>query len=56
VIQWVHNLQGMGCDLEYFVVECDQQCREIEQEVKGGVGVVVGKSGVTTVCLGWMTT
>jgi len=44
----------MGCDLEHFVVECDQQCTEIEQAGKGGVGIVVGKSGVTAVCLGWM--
>jgi len=44
----------MGYDLEHFVVEFDQQCREIEQAGKGGVGVVVGKSGVAAVCLGWM--
>jgi len=44
----------MGCDLEHFVVECDQQCTEIEQAGKGGVGIDVGKSGVTAVCLGWM--
>ena len=44
----------MGCDLEHFVVECDQQCREIEQTGKGGVGIVVGKSGVAAVCVGWM--
>jgi len=43
----------MGCDLEHFVVECDQQCREIEQADMGGVGVVVGKSGVAAACLGW---
>jgi len=49
-----HDLQGKGCDLEHFVVECDQQCRDFEQAGKGGVGVVVGRSGVAAVCLGWI--
>ena len=40
----MHDLQDMGCDLEHFVVELDQQCTEDEQAVKGGVGIVVGKS------------
>jgi len=40
----VHDLQGMGCDLEHFVVEWDQQCTEDEQAGKGGMGVVVSKS------------
>jgi len=44
----------MGCDLEHFVVERDQQCREDEQARKGGVGFVVGKSGVAAVHFGWM--
>jgi len=45
----------MGCDLEHFVVETDQQCREDEQARMGGVGIVVGKSGVAVVHIGWMT-
>ena len=44
----------MDCDLKHFVVECDQQCREIGKAGMGGVGVVVGKSGVAAVCVGWM--
>jgi len=34
----------MGCDLEGFVVKCDQQCTEDEQAGNGGVGIVVSKS------------
>jgi len=44
----------MGCDLEHFVIKCYQQCRKVEEEDKGGVGVIVGKSGVAAVCYGWM--
>jgi len=44
----------MGCNLEHFVVERDQQCREDEQARKGGVDYVVGKSGVAAVHLGCM--
>jgi len=50
----VHDLQGMGCDLKHFVVECDQHCTKDEQASKGGVGIVVGKSGVAAVCFGWL--
>ena len=37
----------MGCDLEGFVVKCDQQCTEDEQPGKDGVGIVVSKSEAT---------
>jgi len=43
----VHDLQGMGCDLEYFVVKWDQQFTEDEQAGKGGVGIVLSKSDAT---------
>jgi len=39
----VHDLQGIGCDLEHFVVELDQQCTEDEQAGKGGVGICGGQ-------------
>jgi len=44
----------MGCNVEHFVVECNQQCTDDEQAGKGGVGIVVGKPGVAAVCLGWL--
>ena len=43
----MHDLQGMGCDLEDFVVKWDQQCAEDEQTGKGGVGIVGSKSDAT---------
>ena len=33
----VHNLQGMGCDLEHFVVNWDQQCTQDAEAGKGRV-------------------
>jgi len=35
----------MGCDLEHFVVEYDQQCRKIEQAGKGEVDHVSWLNG-----------
>jgi len=37
----VHDLQGMGCDLEHFVVKWDQQYTEDEQACMVGVGIVL---------------
>jgi len=54
VIQCGARSARHGLRSRVFVVECDQHCMEIEQAGKGGVGVVVGKSGVAAVCLGWM--
>jgi hypothetical protein len=44
----------MGCFLEHFVVEWDQQRTEDEQAGKSVVGIAVGKSGVAAVCHGWL--
>ena len=43
----MHDLQGMGCDREHFVVKWDQQCTQDEVAGKGRVGIVVGKSDDT---------
>ena len=43
----VHDLQGMGCDREQFVVKWDQQCTQDEAADKGRVGIVVDKSDDT---------
>jgi len=43
----VHDLQGMGCNLEHFVVKWDQQYTEDEQACMGKVGIVVRKSDAT---------
>ena len=43
----MHDLKGMGCDLEHFVVKWDQQYTEDEQAWTGGVGIVVNKSDAT---------
>ena len=36
----MHDLQGLGCDLEHFVVECDQQidsnARRMNRQAKVG--------------------
>ena len=43
----MHDLQGVGYDLEHFVVEWDQQYTDDEQAGTGGVGIVVCKSDAT---------
>ena len=46
--------EDLSCFLEHFVVEWDQQRTEDEQAGKSVVGIMVGKSGVAVVCLGWL--